>query len=132
MKILKHFIIDSLAIYLVSIAVQGMTFANGISTLILTGAVLSLSQMILKPLINLLLLPINLVTFGLFKWVGYTITLYLVTLLVSGFDIGNFYFPGLETYWINIPVVSFTGTLAFIVFSFVISTISSIMIWLMK
>ncbi|MFI5241083.1 MAG: phage holin family protein [Microgenomates group bacterium] len=132
MKIVKYFIIDAVALYLISMAVQGMTFDNGVKTLLLTGVVLSLSQMIVRPLINLLLLPINLITFGLFKWVGYAITLYLVTLIVPGFAIGGFYFPGVETYWFNFPTISLTGTLAFIAFSFVISSVSSIMFWLMK
>lgn len=131
-RLLKHFIIDTTTLYLVSQIVTGISFIGGMQTLFLTGAVLSLSQLILKPLINLLLLPLNLLTFGLFKWASYAITLYLVTLLVSGFKITSFYYQGLTTYWFNIPEVSLTGFLAFIAFSFIISSISSIIVWVMK
>lgn len=131
-RILKHFVIDTVTLYVISQGISGMNFVGGIQTLFLTGAVLSLSQMIIRPLINLLILPINLITFGLFKWVSYAITLYLVTLLVSGFKISSFNYPGMSSYWFNIPQVSLDGFLAFIAFSFVISTVSSIIVWLMK
>lgn len=131
-KILKHFVIDTVTLYLISQAVVGMSFEGGTQTLLLTGAVLSISQLLVRPLINVLLLPINLITFGLFKWVSYAVTLYLVTLVVTGFKISSFYYAGLTSYWFNIPQVNFTGILAFIVFSFVISLVSSIIVWLMK
>lgn len=131
-RIIKNFIVNTVTIYLISQVVSGMTFANGITTLLLTGAVLSVSQAIVKPLINLLLLPINLITFGLFKWVSYAITLYIVTLVVPGFDIANFYYAGINTYWLSVPTINFPGVLGLIAFSFVISLISSIISWLMK
>ncbi len=131
-KIVKHFVIDTVTLYLISQVVRGISFEGGTQTLLLTGAVLSVSQMLIRPLINLLLLPINLLTFGLFKWVSYAVTLYLVTLAVSGFKISSFYYSGMSSYWFNVPEVYFTGLLAFVVFSLVISLVSSIIVWLMK
>ena len=132
MKIIKYFVIDTVTLYLVSQAVRGMNFDGGVKTLILAGVVLAISQFLIKPLINILLLPLNLLTFGLFKWASYAVTLYLVTLLVSGFKIAEFYFPGVSTYWFNLPIIALTGFLAFIAFSFLISTVSSIISWIMK
>lgn len=123
--ILKHFLINTGTLYLVSSYVSGMRFSNGLTTLFVTGAVLTLTTMLIRPLINLLLLPINLITFGLFKWVSYAITLYLVTLLVTGFKIKDFIYPGFSTYWFNVPQIYLTGFFAFLAFSFIISFISS-------
>src|SRR3990172_6341637 len=120
-RLLKHFVIDTACLYIVSQFISGMVFAQGISTLLLTGAVLSLITLVIKPIINILLLPINLITFGLFKWVAYAITLYLVTLVVSGFEITGFHFAGLSTYWFAIPGIDFSGSIAVVAFSFVIS-----------
>jgi len=131
-SILKHFLINTVALYLISQGVSGIVFANGLETLFLTGAVLSLTTMIVRPILNLLLLPLNLVTFGLFKWVTYAITLYLVTLIVPGFTLTNFVFAGFNSYWFSIPAVSLAGTLAFIAFSFLISFISSLVYWIFK
>jgi len=128
--LIKHFIINTAALYIVSIMVTGIVFANGTYTLVLTGAVLMLTNMIIKPIINILLLPINLITFGLFKWLSYAVTLYLVTLVVPGFKLLDFVFSGYNTYWVSIPALSLTGVLAFIAFSFLISGISSIGNWI--
>lgn len=124
-SILKHLIINTGTLYIVSSVIKGINFENGLTTLFITGGVLTITTMLIRPLINLLLLPINLVTFGLFKWVSYAITLYLVTLLVSGFKITSFFYPGITTYWFNLPVISLTGVFAFLAFSFIISFVSS-------
>ncbi len=130
--ILKHFIINTVTLYIVSQAVSGMQFASGSYTLLLAGLVLTLTTLIIRPVINVLLLPINLITFGFFKWVGYAITLYLVTLIVPGFKLLDFAFKGYNSYWFSIPALSLSGILAFIAFSFIISTISSIIYWIFK
>lgn len=130
--VIKHFIIDTITLYLISQAVGGMIFTQGAYTILLAGFVLMLATNIVKPIINILILPINLVTFGLFKWVTYAITLYLVTLVVPGFHLGDFVFNGFTSYWFSIPGIAIPGVFAFIAFSFVISTISSILYWIFK
>ena len=120
--IVKHFVIDTVSLYVISQFVSGLVFAEGFKTIVITGAVLSITTLLIKPIINLLLLPLNLITFGLFKWVGYAVTLYIVTLLVAGFEIIGFSYQNLN----------FTGTLAIIAFSFVLSLLTSIITWIMK
>lgn len=128
----KHFVIDTVSLYLISLVIAGIVFQKGIETLLLTGLVLMLTTMIVRPIINLLLLPINLITFGLFKWVTYAITLYLVTLIVPGFKILDFAFAGFHSIWFSIPAISLSGLFAFIAFSFLISFVSSLVYWLFK
>lgn len=128
--VLKHFIINTVSLYLVSQAVSGMAFAQGSYTLLLAGTVLTLAAFVIKPIINILLLPINLITFGLFKWVGYAITLYIVTLVVPGFKLLDFIFKGYHSYWFSIPSISLSGVLAFVAFSFLISFVSSLAYWI--
>lgn len=130
--LIKHFIINTAALYIISLFTHGMVFSGGTYTLVVTGAVLMLASFIVRPIINILLLPINLITFGFFKWIGYAVTLYLVTLIVPGFKIVNFVFSGYNSYWVSIPSLSLNGVLAVIAFSFLISFISSIGNWIFK
>ena len=130
--IIKHFLIDTIALYLISQAVGGIVFAEGLYTVALAGFVLMLATMVVRPIINVLLLPINLITFGLFKWVTYAITLYIVTLVVPGFHLGQFMFSGFTSYWFSIPAITLSGILAFIAFSFTISMVSSMFNWIFK
>lgn len=131
-KAIKYFLVNSTSLYLINLAISGLSFSNGTNTLLLTALALMGASLIIKPIINVLLLPINLITFGLFRWVTYAVMLYLVTLIVPGFEVSKFYFPGLSTYWVTIPQISLNGILAFIVFSLVITVTSSVLDWLLK
>lgn len=131
-RILRHFVIDSVSIFLVSSIASGMIFQKGIETLLLTGFGLTIASLIAKPIINILLLPVNLITFGLFRWVAAVAVLYIVSLVVPGFQIIGFNFSGLTSVWFDIPVVVLSGFLALLAFSLLHSIISSFIYWLIK
>lgn len=130
--LVRHYIIDTAALYIVSRLVSGLLFENGIQTLLLAGLGLFAVSVLAKPVINLLLLPINLVTFGLFRWAGSAIALYLVTLVVPGFKIASFAFPGLSSAWIDLPPIFLTGIAAFVAFSFTLSLLTTTIHWFLK
>ena len=130
--IIRHYVLDTFALYVASQLATGMNFDRGFETLFITGGALALATMLAKPIINILLLPINLITFGFFKWVSSAIALYLVTLVVPGFKIIQFYVAGFTTRLIDIPTISFEGTLAFIAFSFLLSLITSVLFWIFR
>src|SRR3989344_2481779 len=113
-RILRHFIIDTFCLWVVSQTANGMVFERGFITLLVAGMGLTGVSLLAKPVINLMLLPINLITFGLFRWVASAVMLYLVTLIVKDFKIAFFSFTGFASKWIDIPSLHFEGALAFI------------------
>jgi len=131
-KILRHYLIDTYSLWAVSNIAQGIVFGEGIKTLLIAGLFLSLTSFFAKPIINILILPINLITFGLFKWVSSAIILYIVTLLVKDFKIESFIFSGFSSKWIDIPALNFQGFLALISYSLLLSVITSFFYWLLK
>jgi putative membrane protein len=131
-RLIKTYAFYTASLYLISRFCAGMIFEKGSESLFLAGAGLTLVSLIAKPLLNLLLLPINLITFGLFRWVSSAIALYLVTLLVPGFKIINFSFAGLITPWVNIPPINLAGIFAYIAFSFLLSILVTTFLWLTK
>jgi len=132
MRIIKRFVISTASIYIVSLVTSGMVFAKGYETIALAGAAVALSSLIVKPVINLLILPLNLITFGLFRWVTYAVTLYLVTLVVPGFSINSFSFVGFSSYWFSIPAFGLGGLLALLAFSLSISFVYTTISWILK
>jgi putative membrane protein len=114
------------------LAVSGIVFADGTYSILMAGIVLTLTTLIIRPIINILLLPINLITFGLFRWVGFAVTLYLVTLIVPGFKLISFVFSGYTSYWFSLPAISLSGIFMYIAFSFLISFIASLGYWILK
>jgi len=131
-NILKHYIIDTITLYLVSQFVSGMVFEKGVQSMLLAALGLMLTSFLVKPILNLLLLPLNLLTFGLFKWISSAIALYIVTLIVPGFKIINFLFSGFTSKWIDIPSINLGLPIAYIAFSFLLTLITSIIYWLIK
>lgn len=131
-KLLRHFVISFVSLYLASITAQGLVFSNGLRTLAVASLGLTVVSIFAKPIINILILPLNLVTFGIFRWVSSAIALYLVELLVKDFNVSHFYFSGFSNKWFDIPTLSFDGVLSYIGFAFILSFISSSLHWITK
>jgi putative membrane protein len=130
--IFRLYLIETFSLFLVSSVTSGIIFEYGIQTLLLAGLGLTATSSVAKPVINLLLLPLNLMTFGLFRFISSAVALYLVTLVVPGFKLVNFYFQGFSSKWIDLPSLSFEGIVAFIAFSILLSILTTFLHWLIK
>lgn len=132
-RILRSFLIEIGTFYLISQIASGIIFQNGIEGLIVAGVALTIATFLVKPIINILLLPINLLTFGLFKWLSQAVTLYIVDLILPQVSIVSFDFVGLTSKWIDIPAVHLDSiVLVYIAFSLLLSVISGIIYWIVK
>jgi len=131
-SIVRHYVVNTYALWFVSNTTNGMVFEKGLLTLIIAGGAVTITSLFAKPAINLLLLPLNLVTFGLFKWLSSAIVLFIVTLILKSFKINYFQFNGYENTWFEIPPLYLKGYLAFVGFSFIISLVTSFFYWLIK
>lgn len=90
-----RFIQTIIAIGLLAFLVPTINYTDYL-TLIVAGIVLSLLQIFLKPLLNIFLLPVNIVTLGLFSWIINVFILWLATQIVPGFDIAPTIFLGIQ------------------------------------
>lgn len=131
-KILRAFAIETSALYLTSAWFKGLVFTGGVESLILTGFALGLASMLIKPLINIFLMPINLVTFNLFRWLNNVVMIFLVDLILPNFTVTSFSFPGLISTYLDLPPIYLDqGIPAFFGFAIVISLISGVIHWLL-
>ena len=132
-RIIRVFVIETVILYLVSRIATGMVFEQGLRSIVIAGGALSVASMFIKPIINLLLLPLNMITFGLFRWISHAIMLFLVDLVLPEYAITGFEFGGYFSTLIEIPAITLSGgPLAYIAFSFLISFVTSIIYWLVK
>lgn len=118
------------AIFFVASSVGGIDFGQDHKTLAMAALSLTLVDALIKPLINLLLLPFNLITLGTFRWISNVITLYLTTLVVPGFTISAFKYPGLVTPYFIIPEITLSLLGAYVLLAILISFIVSFFFWL--
>lgn len=130
-KLLRTFVIETVILYLISLVAKGLVFEEGLKSLVVTGAALTLGTYFIKPVISLLILPLNLITFGLFKWVAHAIMLFLVDLVLTDFTVVYFEFAGFSSNWATLPPLILPhGLLAYAAFSFLISFTTSLIYWL--
>jgi len=131
-KYLRLFLINLVSLWLISQALAGVSFGNKIETLVYAALALTLINLVVKPLIKVLLLPINLLTLGAFRWLVNVIALYLVTLIIPQFKVASFVFPGFSYQGFVIPSFYLGTFWVFVIASFLISLITSFLLWLIK
>jgi putative membrane protein len=89
MKIILHWVLISLAVFATTFIVSGIS-VDPIWVSLIVGACLTLFNMIIKPIINILTLPINIITLGLFSLVINGILFWYLGTLISGFNVTTF------------------------------------------
>jgi len=90
MRIILHLIIAALAVYIASYLLPGVT-VDSYWIAIIVALVLGILNAFLKPVLNLLTLPINILTLGLFSIVINAIIIILVDNIVPGFAVNGFW-----------------------------------------
>lgn len=128
--VLRYFLINLTALWLTTQVVTGLSYDGTFRTLILGGAVFTIINFILVPLIKILLLPLNLLTLGFFAWLTNVIALYALTKAVSGFGLGPFLFDGFIYNGFTIPPLEFSTFWTAVLASFLIGVITHLLQWL--
>lgn len=90
MQFLISIILNTLSVLLTSYILSGIHLRN-FFTALLVAIVLAIVNTILRPIIFILTLPINIITLGLFSFVIMGALVYLVSWLVPGFVVDNFW-----------------------------------------
>ena len=112
--------------------VSGVVVEGGLLTLLIAGFSLTLLDLIVKPILNIISFPINLITLGLFSIVTNAIILYLLTVFVPGVVIKAFAFPGSSIGGITITKMEFNTLTTFLIASFILSIIVTTINWLIE
>jgi putative membrane protein len=88
--IIIYWVISAVVLYLVANIVPGVAIDN-IGTAFFASLIMALVNMLIKPLLTLLTLPINFLTFGLFSFVISAGMFGLTAAIVPGFEVSNFW-----------------------------------------
>lgn len=112
MGILIRLLINALGVAITAYLMKPKVEIDSFVTSIVVALVLAISNIIIKPILHLLALPLTIITFGLFSFVINGIIILLVDFLVPGFKVDGFLWA--------------------IVFSFLLSIINSVLNKLVK
>lgn len=90
MPILLAIIINTIAVFVTGYILPGIHLHN-FWTALVVSVVLGIVNAVLRPIIFILTLPINILTLGLFSFVIMGLLVYLVSAIVPGFTVDNFW-----------------------------------------
>lgn len=89
--------------YVAQYFLAGVHLDSTWSAYLVASLVFVIFNFFLSPIIKLLLLPINLLTLGLFRWLTNVLILYLFDLIYNGIQITAFNYPGFTSSLIALP-----------------------------
>ena len=90
MRIIAHWIILSIAVWATTRFVDGVT-VDPVWVSAVVGACLTLFNMFLRPVINILTLPLNFATLGFFALVVNGLIFWYLGTIIKGFQVDGFY-----------------------------------------
>ena len=125
--IIRVFLFNVFALWLSSQILPTLTAPGGWQTVLFAGLVLSVLMLIVQPLLKILFIPINILTFGLLNWVINVIVIYLLTVFVPELHVNLWVFPGGTWAGFVIPSIHFTYVTALIASSFLITALTDVL-----
>lgn len=89
MKLIIRFVLNVFALYVVAYLVPGFEI-EGLSAAIVAAIVIGIINSLIKPILQLIALPITIITFGIFAFLINVFLLWGASLVVPGFSIDSF------------------------------------------
>lgn len=129
-SLIRSFVINIAAIHITTSIMPGFTNSGGFKTLALAVVVLGIINLLIKPLISLLLLPINILTLGAFRWLINVAVLFLLTQIIPQLSVSAFRFPGLSYQGFVVPEVQISIFWSLVISSITISFTNAFLFWL--
>jgi putative membrane protein len=130
---LRSIAINFASIYIAILILNPViSYVGGLKTLISAAVIIALANLFVRPIINLLLLPIHLITLGLFRWVANLGVLYLVTIFVPNLKIHSFISPRLDLGYLILPPIHFSAFGSFILATITLTLVFHFLYWLLQ
>lgn len=125
--VIRVFLFNVFALWLASQMLPALFVPEGAATVLFAGFVLSMLMLIVQPLLKILFIPINILTFGLLSWMINVIVLYLLTVFVPEIRINPWTFPGATWAGFVIPKLHLSYFAALVASSLLISVITDVL-----
>jgi len=122
-KILKYVLLFSFSLATTNQIWHNLNFQKNIQTIIYVALILTIFELFLKPILKILLLPINLLTLGSLRFIINTLGLYLAEFLLLDFKVYNIHFEAFSWQGFTIPTQNFNSFWAYFVSSLTIGII---------
>lgn len=125
--LVRVFLFNVFGLWLTSQLLPTLSVSPGWQTIVFAGFILSLLMLIVAPMLKILFIPINILTFGLLSWLINVIVIYLLTLFVPEIQVREWLFPGASWAGFVIPPIQLAYFPSLVLTSLCISTITDVL-----
>lgn len=129
---LKSWFINAIALAILAWVFNAIIISFAYQDFFLTTLALSLVLKLVKPLFDLVFLPINVLTLGLFKSLKTVAAFAILSYLIKYIQFQDFYFPGFTWNAIEIKSFSTSSLISLFIASLAFNLIRKIIRWLIK
>lgn len=128
----RAFLINLAALWVASTLISALVIRGGIKGLLISAVAFMIVNALVVPILKIILLPLNLLTLGLFAWMSNVLALYFLVSVIPTLKLFPYNFPGANLGGIILPAVSLTTFQSAIVVSLLIGFIIHVVYWLIK
>ena len=125
--LIRVFLFNVFALWLASQILPTLMIPQGWQTMVMAGFTLSILMLIVAPILKILFITINILTFGLLSWVINVLVIYLLTVFVPEIRIVPWTFPGGNWAGFVIPSMNLSYTMALIATSLLVTIITDVL-----
>ncbi len=115
--IVRTVLFYAFSLWLVSDLYQGFTISGSFLYILLSGFVLSLLMLCIKPLLKILFIPINILTLGLLQWSINCLVIWLLTVCMDNIVIQAWNFSGAAYAGFSVPRIYVSYLISLIIVS---------------
>ncbi len=130
-SLLSSFLNNLIVIFLVSYFTPFLPFLEPLE-LLRFSIILSLFDLVLKPILSLLFTPINLITLGLLSWIPASLSLYAAIITSPQIVLSPVRLPSLNLLLIQLPPLHFGRLSALIFLTLLILSLRRLLKWLAR
>lgn len=130
--LVKHYLFNLFPLWIVIQIIPAVSIKGDWRTLFIAAAILTFINFLVKPLVQLCLLPINFLTLGFTTFLVNAAMLYILHLSYSPFIINNWDFSGIDYYGFVVPAMQLGKFLVTVLAGFIVSWTSGFLSWISK
>ena len=123
--IIRVFIFNVFSLWLTAQLLPGVLISQAWQTMLWVGFVLTILMLIVKPILSILFIPINIMTFGFLSWAINVIVLYILTIVEPSIRINAWTFPGFQISGFIVPQLEVSYLMSLIITTFVLTCFSN-------
>ncbi len=128
----RKYCLVTLSLVITGLLIPALTFGPQKYDLFYDAFILFLLFLIAKPIVNILMLPINILTLNLSRWLINILLIYLWKFIVPEVKIGSWNFEGLNLGSINLSQINFNGWQTTVLVAVFLTLLMQFITWLFK